>query len=310
MQSTAARLSLFGVAMLIGLLLVAQLRAQARPVEISSLSSQELSTLIQTLSTRNKELRDGVAALREQLRDYRVAEERGQSTLDVTREELRRIMAFGGLAPVEGQGIVLEIDGSLSAVAVNDLLNELRNAGAEALAIDAVRVTAQSVAVQGARTLEIDGMPVGRAFTLSAIGDPEGLMAALLRPVFDQQSGVNLQQLFGGSDFTLIHAATILLYGGFLIPLAEEMIFRGLIFRWLRQRFDFWPAAFISAAAFGAAHIRPDQVIIAGLLGLALAWLYEKSRSLAPAILMHQTYNSLVLMMTFAVVWFPPQAQG
>lgn len=182
MNSPIARISLFAVALLIGLLLVAQLRAQARPVEISSLSSQELSTLIQTLSDRNRELRDGLSALREQLRDYRVAEERGQSTLDVTREELRRIMAFAGLAPVEGQGIVLEVDGSLTPAAINDLLNELRNAGAEALAVDAVRITARSVAAQGARSLEIDGVAISRAFTLSAIGDPEGLMAALLRP--------------------------------------------------------------------------------------------------------------------------------
>jgi hypothetical protein len=136
------------------------------------------------------------------------------------------------------------------------------------------------------------------------------VLLALLRPALDVQSSMNLQQYFGGADFGVLHAATVLLYGGFLVPMAEEFLVRGLLFRWLRQRFDFWPAALISAAAFGAAHIRIDQVIVAGLLGLPLAWLYEKSRSLAPAILMHQTYNSLVLMMTFAVVWFPPPTQG
>ncbi len=134
--------------------------------------------------------------------------------------------------------------------------------------------------------------------------------AAILRPIFDIPPNPNLQQFFASGDFTAVHAATILLYGGFLVPIAEELVFRGLLFRWLRQRFDFWPAAFISAAAFGAAHLRADQAIIAGLLGLPMAWLYEKSRSLAPAILMHQTYNSLLLMLTFAVAWFPPTAQG
>ncbi len=135
-------------------------------------------------------------------------------------------------------------------------------------------------------------------------------LLALLRPIFDVKTSVSLQQYFGGPDFTVLHAAAVLLYGGFLVPLAEELVFRGLIFRWLRQRFDFWPAACISAAVFGAAHIRVDQAVIAGLLGLPLAWLYEKSRSLAPAILMHQTYNSLVLMLTFAVVWLPPGAEN
>ncbi len=56
MQSRAALASLTGVALIIGLLLVAQLRSQARPTEISTLSAQDLSTLIETLSTRNNEL--------------------------------------------------------------------------------------------------------------------------------------------------------------------------------------------------------------------------------------------------------------
>lgn len=135
------------------------------------------------------------------------------------------------------------------------------------------------------------------------------MLQAILQPVLGTKSTINLKQYFG-ADFTIIHAATVLLYGGFLVPLAEELLFRGLLFRWLRQRFDFWAAAFISAAAFGIAHQRPDQMVIAGLLGLPMAWLYEKSRSLAPAILMHQTYNSLVLMLTFALVWLPAVPEG
>ena len=132
------------------------------------------------------------------------------------------------------------------------------------------------------------------------------VLLALLRPVLDVTSSANLQQYFGGDEFTMVHAVAVLLYGGFLVPLTEELVFRGLLFRWLRQRLAFWPAAFISGAAFGLAHIRVDQMVIAGLLGLPLAWLYERSRSLAPAIVMHQAYNSLVLMLTFAIVWLPP----
>jgi len=132
------------------------------------------------------------------------------------------------------------------------------------------------------------------------------VIAALLRPALGSDSLPNLQQYFGsGGEFTIFHALTMLLYGGFLVPLTEELLFRGLIFRWLRQRLDFWPAAFVSAAIFGVAHGSPDKAVIAGLLGLPLAWLFEKSRSLVPAILLHQTYNSLALMLTFAAIWVP-----
>jgi uncharacterized protein YlxW (UPF0749 family) len=182
MRSTAAQLSLFAVALLIGVLLVGQLRSQARPVEISSLSAPELTELIETLGARNRELRGGLADLRETIRDYQFAGPQGQSALDVTREDLRRITAFAGLAPVEGQGIALEVSGNLDAIALNDLLHELRNAGAEAIAVDGVRITHRSVAVQGPRGLVVDGHEVGTTFTLEAIGSPEGLLATLERP--------------------------------------------------------------------------------------------------------------------------------
>jgi membrane protease YdiL (CAAX protease family) len=157
---------------------------------------------------------------------------------------------------------------------------------------------------------------VDRRWALMGIGTAFGalpvalVLAGILRPVLGSDSSPTLQQFFGGGDLTAIHALTILLYAGFLVPLAEELVFRGLLFRWLRQRLDFWPSAFISAAVFGIAHGGADKAVISGLLGIPLALLFEKSRSLAPAILMHQTYNSLALMLTFAAMWLPPGTES
>lgn len=182
MRSREAQLSLFAVAVLIGLLLVGQLRSQARPTEISNLSAQDLSQLIDTLSTRNRELRSGLGDIREQLRDYRVSGPQSQSAVEVGREDLRRIQGFAGILGVDGQGIVVTVEGSLDFIALNDLINEMRNAGAEAIAIDATRITAASVAEQGPRSLVIDGVDVGNRFVMRAIGSPDGLKAALERP--------------------------------------------------------------------------------------------------------------------------------
>ena len=182
MGSRIAQVSMSGVALLIGLLLVGQLRSQARPTEISTLSAQDLSTLIETLSDRNRELRSGLSDVQEQLREYRLAETQGQSALDVSREDLRRIAAFSGQTAVIGQGLILRVNGELDPIAVNDLLNELRNAGAEAIAVDQVRITAGSVCVLGTGTLEIDGTQIGRSFSIRAVGDPDGLLTALQRP--------------------------------------------------------------------------------------------------------------------------------
>ena len=182
MTRNAAQISLFAVGLLVGLLLIGQLRSQARPTEISSLSAQELSQLIETLSNRNAELRTALSDQRDTLREYEAAGPVGQSAVDVSREDLRRITAFGGLAAVRGEGVSLQVDGDLDAIALNDLLNELRNAGAEALAVDQIRITNRSVATQGPTSLLIDGQPVDRRFILRAIGSPEGLLSTIERP--------------------------------------------------------------------------------------------------------------------------------
>jgi uncharacterized protein YlxW (UPF0749 family) len=182
MAARIAQASLFVVALVIGILLVGQLRSQARPLELSNLSAQELSSLIETLAARNIELQDGLADLLDQISDYERAGVQGQSDLVISEEVLRGISAFGGLVPVQGQGIRIEAEGSFDPVAVNDLIQELRNAGAEAIAVDQIRITARSVAVLGTSAIEIDGVPIGPSFAVRAIGSPDGLQAAIERP--------------------------------------------------------------------------------------------------------------------------------
>ena len=182
MTRRIAQVSLFVVALLIGTLLVGQLRSQARPIELSNLSAQELSALIQALSTRNVELGDALADLREQVRSYELAEVEGRSRVDLTRSELERIEAFGGLRAVLGQGVVVTVEGSFDASAINDVIYELRGAGAEAIAVDQVRITARSIASIGTGAIEVDGVPLGSTVEIRAIGSPDGLQSALLRP--------------------------------------------------------------------------------------------------------------------------------
>ncbi len=182
MAARIAQLSLFAVALIIGLLLVGQLRSQARPIELSNLSAQELSAVIEQLSAANVDLDEGLDELRAQIRDYERAAVEGQSDVVISEGDLLRISAFGGLAGVEGQGILIVADGSFDPIAVNDLVHELRNAGAEAIAIDEIRITARSVAVLGTSAIEIDGVPIGSTFEITAIGSPDGLQAAIERP--------------------------------------------------------------------------------------------------------------------------------
>lgn len=180
MRNRFAQVSLFVVLGFVGVLMVAQLRSQARPAELVTLTTQELSEVIDRLTTRNRDLRTQVADLQEQLRDYNAAAGEGQS-VDLTRETLATIRAFAGTLPVSGEGVAVTLTGSLDAKAVNDIINELRNAGAGAIAIDGVRVTARTVAIMGDRAIEVDGNELGISVTIGAIGDPDDLYVAMTR---------------------------------------------------------------------------------------------------------------------------------
>ena len=118
MKTRVAQATMFAVALLIGMLGVGQLNSQARPIEISRLSATELSTLIETLTARNRELRSGLTDIRDQLRQYELSGPQGESALQVSREDLRRITAFAGLAAVDGQGIVMNVNGTLDAIEI------------------------------------------------------------------------------------------------------------------------------------------------------------------------------------------------
>ena len=76
-------------------------------------------------------------------------------------------------------------------------------------------------------------------------------------------------------------------------PVLEELLFRGAITHALLQQYNPTKAILISAFIFGIFHINPIQVVAAFLIGLLLAWVYYKTASLLPCILMHILNNSI-----------------
>jgi len=81
-------------------------------------------------------------------------------------------------------------------------------------------------------------------------------------------------------------------------PILEEMLFRGAITKELLKHYNPTLAILLSALIFGIFHINPAQILTAFLLGLLLAWLYYKTRSLVPGILVHILNNSLSVYFT------------
>ncbi|MEO5338284.1 MAG: CPBP family intramembrane metalloprotease [Magnetospirillum sp. WYHS-4] len=90
--------------------------------------------------------------------------------------------------------------------------------------------------------------------------------------------------------------AAMVLAAGLLVPAAEEMAFRGILYPWLRGRYGAALAIVGSALLFGLCHLQPDLALRAAVLGVVLAWVRERSGSLWPAIAAHAVNNSLAVI--------------
>jgi CAAX protease family protein len=88
---------------------------------------------------------------------------------------------------------------------------------------------------------------------------------------------------------------------GVVAPFVEEVAFRGVVFAGLRGRFGTAWAAVASGALFGIVHLQPLETVPLALIGVALAWIFSRSRSLWPAIIAHGAYNVVVLAIALAL---------
>ena len=85
---------------------------------------------------------------------------------------------------------------------------------------------------------------------------------------------------------------------GILVPISEELVLRGLLFRRLRERGTFLQAALYSAVVFGLMHMNMVQMLYGFILGMMLAYVYEKYGSVKAPILAHMTMNLLSVTAT------------
>ncbi len=82
---------------------------------------------------------------------------------------------------------------------------------------------------------------------------------------------------------------------GVVAPVAEELVFRGLLYRAARSRWGALGAAVITSLFFGVVHWEPWSLFGLVGLGLLMCWLYERTGSLLTPILAHGAHNVLSL---------------
>ena len=111
-----------------------------------------------------------------------------------------------------------------------------------------------------------------------------------------------------GTDGTLTIVILIVVIT-IIAPLQEEFLFRGYIFRALRNRQGVWPAAITAGVLFAATHIGwiPIAFMVPIVLfGVGLCLLYHWTGSLYPGIALHALNNSIPLAAALHWTWQTP----
>ena len=87
---------------------------------------------------------------------------------------------------------------------------------------------------------------------------------------------------------------------GVLAPLAEEVVFRGAILNALLKIFPkkyYWVSILVSALMFGAVHGNLVQFVFAFSVGILLGWMYYRTNSIIPGVVLHWINNSVAYVM-------------
>ena len=169
---------------LVGFALVIQVRGSAvNP--FANLRQEDLVRLLEDVTVRGAQLTEEVARLEATRLELATSGDQLQAALEIARERAAVEGILSGRLPAQGPGLEIAItdpgESLTSAVFVN-LLEELRNAGAEAVQIDRFRVTTSSSFINEPQGVYLDGNLLPRDVTWLVIGDPTTMSRALEIP--------------------------------------------------------------------------------------------------------------------------------
>src|SRR5207249_12032974 len=184
------------IALFLGFAAVTQVRSQdvfSRSLNLETPSS--LTTLIANLSETNNELRNEIFDVRRDVADAQDSVSSGKGTLTEAERQVAQLRVFSAQSAVAGPGIAIRIEGAFDERALSDLVNELRNAGAEAIAVNDMRVGPKS-SFTGTddHAIAVDNRSLRGPWTVRAIGAHDVVFVAI--------------ECTGGSTASYVHIYT------------------------------------------------------------------------------------------------------
>lgn len=169
---------------LLGFALVVQV-SQTQEDQLSSLRQSDLVRLLDDVTQRSGELEEQVSSLEATRDELQSGSGRERAALELAEQQAETLGILSGRLPAEGPGVEIEVvEGAepLKAFGLFNVLEELRNAGAEAMEVNGVRLVASSYFEDTSDGVVVDGQVISSPYRWTAIGDPSTLETALEIP--------------------------------------------------------------------------------------------------------------------------------
>ena len=162
---------------------VTQARLNDQDDTYAGLRQAELIQALNGLQAASRKAERDIAELESTRDRLSNSTERRTTALEQARKEVRTLGVLAGTVPATGPGIRITVEDPKGELSLNHLLDgieELRNAGVEAMEInDRVRVVAQTSFEDDPEGVRVDGVLLKPPYVIDAIGDPETLASAL-----------------------------------------------------------------------------------------------------------------------------------
>ena len=171
---------------LLGFAAAAQIRLTHQDGSYAGQRREDLIELLDSLSAAAERTQKQIDELERTRSDLLSSSERRQAALDEAAEQLAVLGILAGTVAAEGPGVVVTITDPSGAVTAASILNgveELRDAGAEAIEVnDRARIVASTSFIERDGGIVIDGHELRPPYVLDAIGSTHTLSEAVIFP--------------------------------------------------------------------------------------------------------------------------------
>lgn len=155
-----------------------QVRARSADDTYAGMRRAELVQILDQLNGNAAKLRQDVAAQEAAKRELQTGADSRKVAEDKANQRLRELQVLAGTVPATGPGVVITVSdpqGKVTPDLLLDAVEEMRDAGAEAIDVNGVRVVAQTWFGGQAGAVEVNGRQIQAPYTLTVIGEAHAL---------------------------------------------------------------------------------------------------------------------------------------